>query len=520
MLNDNSGIAAKKSLDVMVDLYRKRIWTDARTVNVIATACISEEPRLVITGIKFFLGIEQLIDDDEANEDEEHEKASHAQEVLAKKTRTVHKKTGKRMRAKRKAEMKAKKVLNSEEERKIGPRFPAIQLINDPQGFAEKLFKRLRNGKDPFETRCLQMNLISRLIGVHRLIVINFYSFLQRYFNAHQRDVTRILSYFIQALHILIPPEEIEPMVQTIANNFVTDRHSGEVIAVGINTLREIVSRVPLLLEIENLAAIWQDAVGYRHYRGDKNVTVSARSMLNLLRELKPTLLKKRERGKDATIAKINGTSRRLRQYGEANIIDHIEGTELLPEHEGGELEDEDGWEIDSDDSEDDGNDGWIDVVHSSDEDEDSAEEDTANADERRGLVETDIVIRDGTLANSSLASSMKQTDRIEATRILTPRDFERLKELQKKAAGSKKRKRSAADHYAAPAITYAYSTNTDEGTIVDPGDLEGFRVQKRRDLKERMAAVREGQEGKDFTAPRRTHGMSNREKEKRGKTF
>ena len=70
MLDDNNGIAAKKSLDVMVDLYRKRIWTDARTVNVIATACISNESRLVKTGIRFFLGIEQLIDDDEANEDE------------------------------------------------------------------------------------------------------------------------------------------------------------------------------------------------------------------------------------------------------------------------------------------------------------------------------------------------------------------------------------------------------------------------------------------------------------------
>ncbi len=294
MLDDNNGIAAKKSLDVMVDLYRKRIWTDARTVNVIATACISNESRLVKTGIRFFLGIEQLIDDDEANEDEEQERASYAQEVLAKKTRIVHKKTGKRMRAKKKAEMKAKKVLNAEEERKIGPRFPAIQLINDPQGLAEKLFKRLRDGKESFDTRCLQMNLISRLIGVHRLFIINFYSFLQRYFNAHQREVTRILSYFIQALHIMIPPEELEPMVQTVANNFVTDRYSGEVIAVGINTLREIVSRVPLLLEVESLTAIWQDCVGYRHYRGDKNVTVSARSMLNLLRELKPSLLKKK----------------------------------------------------------------------------------------------------------------------------------------------------------------------------------------------------------------------------------
>ena len=34
-----------------------------------------------------------------------------------------------------------------------------------------------------------------------------------------------------------------------------------------------------------------------------------------------------------------------------------------MPEHEGGELEDEDGWEIDSDDSDDDDNGGWIDVV-------------------------------------------------------------------------------------------------------------------------------------------------------------
>ena len=95
----------------MVDLYRKRIWTDARTVNVIATACISNESRLVKTGIRFFLGIEQLIDDDEANEDEEQERASYAQEVLAKKTRIVHKKTGKRMRAKKKAEMKSKESI-------------------------------------------------------------------------------------------------------------------------------------------------------------------------------------------------------------------------------------------------------------------------------------------------------------------------------------------------------------------------------------------------------------------------
>ena len=41
MLRDNNAIAAKKSLDVMIELYRRNIWKDAKTVNVITTACFS-----------------------------------------------------------------------------------------------------------------------------------------------------------------------------------------------------------------------------------------------------------------------------------------------------------------------------------------------------------------------------------------------------------------------------------------------------------------------------------------------
>ena len=39
MLKDSHKIAAKTSLDVMIELYRKNVWRDAKTVNVIATAC-------------------------------------------------------------------------------------------------------------------------------------------------------------------------------------------------------------------------------------------------------------------------------------------------------------------------------------------------------------------------------------------------------------------------------------------------------------------------------------------------
>ena len=521
MLEDQHDMAAKKSLDVMVELYRKRVWTDARTVNVISTACFATDSRLVVTGLRFFLGIDELIDDDEANVEGEKERGEAAMKTLEKKgKKNVSKNTGKKQKKLEKAKNKAKRILNGDKQRTIGPRFPAIQLINDPQSFAEKLFARLKQGKDSFETKCLEMNLISRLIGVHRLILLNFYSFLQKYFQAKQRDVTKILAYFIQALHVMIPPEELEQMVETIANNFITDRYGGEVIAVGINTIREIVQHVPLLLQQEKLEHIFQDAVDYRNYRGDKNVAVAARSMLNLLRELAPQLLKRKERGKDATLAAIAGETPKLRQYGESVVIDHIAGTEMLPGSEEDE-EDGDGWEIEETYSDDGDNDGWIDVEHSSDEDvdsDDSGDEGfTTNAAQRRGFEETEIKINSGTLASTA---KVDQKDRLEAMRILTPRDFERLAEIRKEQESLGKRKRRSSDHYAAAPVTYAYSHDVDTGTTVQPGDLEGYRVKKRRDLQQRIDEQLASKAGRNQKAPQRTAGMSNKEKEKLTKNF
>ena len=42
MLQDASQIAQKKSLDVMIELYRRGVWKDAKTVNVMAQACLGE----------------------------------------------------------------------------------------------------------------------------------------------------------------------------------------------------------------------------------------------------------------------------------------------------------------------------------------------------------------------------------------------------------------------------------------------------------------------------------------------
>ena len=49
-----------------------------------------------------------------------------------------------------------------------------------------------------FEVRMLMMNVISRLVGHHELVLLNFYDFLRKYMQAHQENVTKILSYAIQ----------------------------------------------------------------------------------------------------------------------------------------------------------------------------------------------------------------------------------------------------------------------------------------------------------------------------------
>lgn len=42
MLKDTNTRAAKMSIDIMIELYKKNVWNDAKTVNVIATGCFSK----------------------------------------------------------------------------------------------------------------------------------------------------------------------------------------------------------------------------------------------------------------------------------------------------------------------------------------------------------------------------------------------------------------------------------------------------------------------------------------------
>ena len=60
-----------------------------------------------------------------------------------------------------------------------------IDTLYDPQNYADRLFAKLKKSNDKYEVKLLMLRLVSRLIGRHNLIIVQFYPFILRYLNSH-----------------------------------------------------------------------------------------------------------------------------------------------------------------------------------------------------------------------------------------------------------------------------------------------------------------------------------------------
>lgn len=129
--------------------------------------------------------------------------------------------------------------------------FSALHLLHDPQGFAETLFsKHIQNSKNKLslETKLLALQLVTRLVGLHQLTVLPLYSYFLKHLTPRQASVTTYLACLAQATHTYVPPDVLEPLIQKIANEFVSEASASEVAAAGLNAIREICARQPLAM--------------------------------------------------------------------------------------------------------------------------------------------------------------------------------------------------------------------------------------------------------------------------------
>ncbi|KAJ8965604.1 hypothetical protein NQ317_004363 [Molorchus minor] len=91
MLKDTNTKAAKMSVDIMIELYKKNVWNDTKTVNVIATGCFSKITKVMVASLKFFLGRDP---EEKGSDDSDSENEIDPKEVMM--ANKVNKKTRKR----------------------------------------------------------------------------------------------------------------------------------------------------------------------------------------------------------------------------------------------------------------------------------------------------------------------------------------------------------------------------------------------------------------------------------------
>ena len=524
------------------ELWRRGIWDDPRTVEIMTQAALHDEKDVATSAVRFFLGADKERDEnfDDDSSDEEGFDLRGIKHRLQ-----INKKSTKRDKKVDQA-MKTLKKKDSPKHSATYLNFSAIHLLRDPQGFAEKLFEKQLNGKNSskfdLDQKIMLMNLISRLIGTHKLTVLGLYSFFLRYLTPKQRNVTQIMAAAAQASHDTISPEIIHPMVRKIADEFVSEGVATEVASAGINTIREILSRAPLAIDTPLL----HDLTAYKSSK-TKAVVMAARSLISLYRDVAPEMLPRKDRGKIASMGLQSGENRGLPKFGEQKPATTIPGIELLAKwRETQDLADDDfkeeDWNIPEQDSSEEEEGEWINLEQDDDleiiksdkrkdnskkaekeeaSDNDMGDEEVIDEDDvevpiddneegddgETSLVQDDKMeesnnSKDENRSEKKPSSEQEELvqarDKLLSTRLLTPADFKKLEELRVQHG-----------------IEKILGVKNSEEEVDSSGLIGPVKYKQRRE--DKIAKAQEGREGREFGSKKgkkdTPHSTTNKQK-------
>ncbi|CAG8262700.1 unnamed protein product [Penicillium salamii] len=444
--SDRTSAKGLWAIKITRELWKRQIWTEAKAVEVMKEAALSENEKVVVGGVRFFLG-----GDKEREELEDESSDDEVNVGQVKHQLTINKKTRKKARA---AEKAIKSARNKEKKRgqpNVMLNFSALHLLHDPQGFSENMFfKHLQNGKSKLnlEQKLLVLQLVSRLVGLHQLHIMPLYSYFQKFLTPRQPSVTSFLASLAQATHDLVPPDVLEPLVQKIANEFVSEASAGQVATAGLNAIREICVRQPLAMD----ETLLQDLVMYKKSK-DKGVMMASKGLLSLYRDVGAQMLKKRDRGKEAAMS-LRAGEKAERRFGE-QAVGQIEGLELLARYkdeerrkkniekglpsdaeddEDNEEDNWDAWNVE-DDSDSDVDGEWINVEDDADINLSDSEDEGKSRPAKKSKQDEEKQKEGEKEGEKSKAEEEIDFLKLATTRILTPADLAKLAELRAEAA-------------------------------------------------------------------------------------
>ena len=306
LLEDTNKKLARKTLNIIINLYQKRIWNDSRTINMLANIAVNaKDIKISSAACKFFLS-EYNIEKADSSDEEDLEELKNKYKLLgkgyAKKTKKRKEKLKKLMKSIEKKEELNKKIKTTSD-------FMPIDQLNDPLTFAEKLFRLLNSFQSGnFQHKLIVLRLLGRILGRHRLILNNFFNSMIPLIKNDQKDLSVILASIIEAAHDQVPPIEIEPVIKKLFDFFISDVLPPQQVTLGLNTLYKLVERCPYCID-EKYYTVCEELKSYKN----KSVSNAARAVCNLYKEFHD------KHGIEYGFG-----------FGDTKICDGIEGIELL----------------------------------------------------------------------------------------------------------------------------------------------------------------------------------------------
>ncbi|VYS64547.1 unnamed protein product [Arabidopsis thaliana] len=555
MLEQEDETKAKRALVTLCELHKKKVWfgdKHDRVAIAICEACFHTSPRIRISSLRFLLDYDNINDEDD----------SDLRLCLTERLFTSKKKKqAKLQRAMR--SIKRKQRASSENTTST---YSPLNHLNDAQNFAERLLPLIRHKPDEStgetndkssgetddkstgetyerrETRLMIIKVIARTIGLHKLLLFKFYTYLQAYAKDGVKDITQILAAAVQACHDGVPSDAVEPLFKQIVNKFLHDRSSPEAIPVALNVVREMFLRIPELMTEDLLHDLAQYKTDKKYRTHRKAISAASASLIALFREINPLLLVKKDRGRPG------GPIARPKKYGEVNVFSNVPNVDLLQESDDDEValpgsDDIEQELITEDEAEEDSNDGddmnntEDDTLVSGDEEEEKNDSDEAETDweneedegeasvegsgnrekakgKKRKLVDFDASL----LAADTILRALKrcaeaereQTSFAERDGILSNEDFRKIKEV--------KGKKDAKLALARKGLKVPDSDKLSK-KLVNPAKLEAH-IRQKLIKEERLELVKAGREdrgkykSKTAIKQKKTGGSSNRQKE------
>ncbi|KAF1597770.1 UNVERIFIED_CONTAM: hypothetical protein FQV16_0001506, partial [Eudyptes robustus] len=489
---DSRAIIARCAELILIDAYRRQFWRDAKTANAISQCIFNKNTKIQVTAMRFFLGSSEQENGEGSESDSESDNEKDDHKTL-KEVATAFRHTKKtKKRAKQLEE--AKKAINKDKKKKKDKNrkncnLEAMRMIYDPQTLCDRLFSVLEGKKNErYTVRLLYMALVARLIGVHQLQTLGFYSYLHRFLQPRQREVTRILLYAAQACHELVPTDLVEGLVKVISHNFVSDNNTPEAMTVGLNAIREIFANCPAAASRD----VIEDLAEYKNYK-NKNVSMAARGLIHLFRAVNPTLLRGKYRGRPTEGLEL------AEEFGQKTTFDFLPGAE------------ENEQELDENEEE------MEEVEGEESEEEQESEEDEEEEEKKPKRVRFSKAEKKKVKKlekKLSAEAALAKARIVSESRILTDDDFKKIKahQIRKQLAAAnpnfKNKKLTNDDMKLKDEVEEIIGKRSEGASLPSLGDITHFHKKMRRQTKaERLEQIKEGRGDKDMYKKRKKNG-------------